>query len=189
MRVACGLLLVVGALLIQACSDNKGSSGPTFACRENTIGQKTARSGSVRTLAACTASPAPVVGDAIGGPEGTLFVQVTINPGTVTRGRRASVLVIVTNINGKPLQGRRVQLAPSAGQLDQTTGLTDVNGLFSTTLLVPCEVTPDTSIGVAAVVEGVTAQAAATVAPATAVTSSANDPCPPLAEPEPEPAV
>ena len=152
--------LVLAGILAQGCSDNNGRVTPTSA---------------------------QVTGDALGGtgPLSTLAVQVTINPGTIDRGRRASVLVIVSNVNGIPLAGRRVQLAPTNGRLDQTTGVTDAGGLFSTTLFIPCEVASGAQVSVAAVVEGVVAQAGATVAEATTATSAGNDPCPPL---EPEPA-
>lgn len=146
--------LVLAGILAQGCSDNNGRVTPTSA---------------------------DVTGDALGGPGGTLAVQVTINPGTIDRGRRASVLVIVSNVNGLPLAGRRVQLAPTNGRLDHTTGVTDAGGLFSTTLFIPCEVAPLAVVEVAAVVEGVVAQATASVAEATTATSGTNDPCPPPA--------
>lgn len=144
-------LVLAGILAAQGCSDNNGRVTPTTAT---------------------------LTGDGIGGPGGSLFVQVTINPGTITRGRRASVLVIVTSAHGIGLPGRQVQLAPSAGTLDATQGVTDANGLFSTFLFISCEVPSATVVGVAAVVEGVTAQATATVAPPTTFTSVSNDPCP-----------
>ena len=58
--VVFGLLLVVGTL-IQACSDNNGTVGPTFECSEITAAQGTAkgRSGTsnARSLAAWQAQP------------------------------------------------------------------------------------------------------------------------------------
>ena len=45
-RLVLGLLLMAGTL-IQACSDNNGSTGPTFACRENAVGAEPDGSGSV----------------------------------------------------------------------------------------------------------------------------------------------
>lgn len=155
-RPQTGLLVALVLAGILGCSDNNGRVTPTSA---------------------------DITGDAIGGPGGSLRVQVTINPGTIDRGRRGSVLVIVTNLNGIPLAGRRVQLAPTNGRLDQTTGVTDAGGLFSTTLFIPCEVLPGAEVSVAAVVEGVVALAAATVADATTATSLVNDPCPPPAAP------
>jgi hypothetical protein len=173
-----GLLLMAGTML-QACSDNNGNTGPVFECRE--------QKGGVKVLAQCTAGPAPVTGDGIGGPGGTVFVQVTVNPGTIDRGRRATVLTIVSNLNGFPLPGRRVFLAPSVGRLDATSGVTNSAGLFSTSLFIPCEVAPDTAVTISAVVDGVTATADLTVAPGQTSTSVANDPCPPLPVPQPEP--
>jgi hypothetical protein len=144
--VVLGLFL---AALTQACSDNNGTVGPTF-----------------------TATPVPVVGDAIGGPAGTLFVQVTVNPSTVDIGRRASVLVIATNTNGFAVSGRPVQLTATGGNLDATSGVTDANGLFATTMVVPC----GTLVGegsVTAIVQGAVSPPAAF----TAVTPATNDPC------------
>jgi hypothetical protein len=140
-----GALLLIGVSLT-ACSDNSGPSGPTF--------------------------PAKVTGDGIGGPVGSVFVQVIVNPGSVDRGRRGGVTVLVTNANGLPLAGRRVTLSPSAGRLDQTSGTTDANGTFSTTIFIPCEVS-DGTVTIIAVVEGATS----VPAPLTVVTSAGDDPC------------
>ncbi len=137
--VVLALLLVAGTL-IQACTDNDATTGPTFSCNENPIGRG-AGSGSVRSLAACPQSggPVPLVGDGIGGPEGTLFVLVTVNPASIEVGRRASVLTIVTNATGIGIPNRPVQLTASGGNLDATSGVTDSSGLFSTTIFVPCD--------------------------------------------------
>ena len=133
------VLLLVAGTLIQACTDNDATTGPTFSCNENPIGRG-AGSESARSLAACPqgGGPVPVVGDGIGGPAGTLFVQVTVNPGTIEVGRRASVLTIVTNANGIGIAGKPVQLTATGGNLDATSGVTDSSGLFSTTMFVPC---------------------------------------------------
>ena len=142
------VMLVLAAVLAQGCSDNSGRATPTSATS---------------------------TGDGIGGPGSvSLFAQVTVNPGTVDRGRRASVLVIVTNANGFPLAGRNVQLTTSLGRLDQTAGTTGADGLFSTTLFVPCEATANATGNVIAIVEGVTSGAGGAF---TAVTSATEDPC------------
>jgi hypothetical protein len=169
--MAFGLLLLTGAL-IQACSDNNGSTGPTFACRESASGQSQTRSGSARLAQGCQASPAPVIGDGAG-PLETL-VQVTVSPGTIDQGRRASVTVVATSTGGFRLTGQRdVILSTSLGSLDATSG-TMVDGVFRTTLFIPCE----TAVGagnVTAIVNG--ASSAATSGAFTVVTSIDNDPC------------
>src|SRR5262249_26328655 len=172
-----GVLLVTGAL-IQACTDNNGPAGPSFECHESTTGGKTTttRSGNVRSLAACTATPVPVTGDGIGGPSATIFVSVAVNPGTIEKGRRGTVLVSVTNQHGFAIANTAVQLASAGGNLDATSGTTDGNGLFSTTIFVPCD---STGAGkVTAIVSGVTGTGAFT-----AVTATENNPCPPPAAP------
>ena len=167
--VVLALLLVVGTL-IQACSDNNGTSGPTFSCNENLVGHG-AGSGSVRSLAACPQSggKVPVVGDAIGGPGGSLRVAVTINPGVIDLGRRGSVLVIVTNLHGIAVPDRPVQLTSTGGNLDATSGTTDDHGFFSTTISVPCDGKSGT---VTAIVDGV-----AGTGNFTAVAATENNPC------------
>jgi hypothetical protein len=133
-------LLVVG-MLAQACSDNNGSTGPTFACQETAVGQGK-KSGSVnaRSLNACTAPVSGVVNDI-----GDLLITVQANPGSTEPGRRVSIIVIVTNGNGavggsgQPLPGQRVFILASAGVVDGPTGTTDSQGIYSTTMLVRCE--------------------------------------------------
>jgi hypothetical protein len=95
-----------------------------------------------------------VTADAVGGPLGTLLVTVTVN----LAGERASVLVIVTNANGIALPGKTVLLSATGGNLDATSGVTGANGLFSTTMHVPCGVAGT----VTAIVEGVVSSAAFT---------------------------
>jgi hypothetical protein len=119
-------LVLVGAM-VQGCSDNNSR---------------------------VTATDSKVTGDAIGGPGGTLFVTVTVNPGVVDLGRRASVLVIVTNANGIGLPGKAVQLTAAGGNLDATSGVTGANGVFSTGMSIPCEATAGGGT-VVAIVEGV----------------------------------
>jgi hypothetical protein len=138
--------LLIGALLA-ACTDNRGPSGPPF--------------------------PAKVVGDAIGGPGGTISIQVSVTPGVVDRGRRASVEVFVTSINGAPLPNRRVSLSSAGGSFDQASGTTDGEGSFRTTIFVPCTVAAG-PYGITAVVEG---KSVVLEGAFTAATSTSNDPC------------
>jgi hypothetical protein len=101
-----------------------------------------------------------------------MFVQVTVNPGSIDIGRRGTVLVIVTNGNGFPLAGRNVQLTSSVGRLDQTSGQTNSGGTFSTTIFLPCEVPPGAGT-VTAIAEGVVSPGA----PFTAVIALTDNPC------------
>ena len=101
--------------LIQACSDNSGSTGPRFACREDALAESRTRSGSVRLAESCTATPAPIVGDANSGAVGRDHVTVAVSPGTVDIGRRASVLVVGTNKNGAKLTGTHDVVADRLG--------------------------------------------------------------------------
>lgn len=147
--VVFGLLLMAGTL-IQACSDNNGSTGPTFECREAKAGA------SSRTLAACTGSPAPTTG--FSNTSAEIKVVVAINPNTITPGRRAGVTAIVTNLNGQPLAGKVVKFSTDVGTLDLVTVVTNGAGLASTTLSVTAvDVTNaqgKTSATVTAFVEG-----------------------------------
>jgi len=172
-RLVFGLLLMAGTL-IQACSDNNGSTGPTFACRENASSQSPTRSGSVRLAESCTATPAPVVGDGTGGATGGIVVRVVVNPGTVDIGRRASVLVIATSKNGAKLGGvHDVVLTSSLGSLDSTSG-TLQNGVFTTTIFLSCDVAPATG-HVVAIVDGAPSDAEGGAF--SAVTATSNNPC------------
>ena len=141
-RLVFGLLLMAGAL-VQACSDNNGSTGPTFACREKTTSNVKAFN------ASCTASPAPVTGVANTNQDINIVVQAS--PASTEAGRRVSIIVIVTNGNaanvspgvtggsGQPLPGQPVFIIASAGVVDGPSGTTNAQGLYSTTLLVRCE--------------------------------------------------
>jgi hypothetical protein len=141
------LALLLAGILAPGCSDNSGRLTPTSAT---------------------------TTGDGIGGPGSTsLFVQVTVNPGSIDRGRRGSVLVIVSNANGIPLPGRNVQLSTSVGRLDATAGTTDGGGLFSTTIFIPCEAVAGFAGVVTAIVEGVVSSGGEF----TPVTAVADDPC------------
>jgi hypothetical protein len=171
-RMALGLLLLTGTL-IQACSDNNGSTGPTFACRESASGQSPTRSGSVRLAEGCPASPAPVIGDGSGSLG--VLLTVAVDPSTVDIGRRASVTVVATSTGGFRLSGQReVIVTTSVGSLDASSG-TMVDGVFRTTLFIPC--------GAAAGAGTVHATVSGAVSPATtgtftAVTAASNNPCP-----------
>jgi len=156
--VVLALLLAVGTL-IQACSDNNGTTGPTFSCNESPSGRGTS---SVRALAACpqAGGPVPVVGTGTGGPLGTLQVAVIV-PGTINLGTDAPVLVIVTNLNGVAVPGQSVQLGSTGGNLAAKSGKTDSSGSFATTISVQC---PSTGGSVTAIVSGVTGSGTFTAA-------------------------
>ena len=168
--VVLALLLVAGTL-IQACTDNNGTTGPTFACNESPRGDG---AGSVRALAACpqTGGKVPLVGDATGGPAGSLFVKVIVSPQVIDRGRRGSVLVNVTNLNGIGVPSKTVILTSAFGNLDAASGTTDDHGIFTTTMVVPCDITPGPG-SVSATVDGVTNSGLFAV-----VTATENNPCP-----------
>lgn len=117
----------MAGVLIQACSDNNGSTGPTFECREAKAGA------SARALAECTKSSAPSTGFANTSED--IRVVVGINPSTVTPGHeRVGVTASVRNKNGQPLAGKTVQFSTDVGSLDQTVGTTNAGGTFSTSL-------------------------------------------------------
>jgi hypothetical protein len=94
--------------LVQACSDNKGPAGPTLGSGQ--VGHADA-------------------------PE-QIVVQVAINPNTIELGRRAGVTVLATNLNGRPLENKHVQLSTSVGRLDRVDGFTDGLGKFVSFLLI-----------------------------------------------------
>jgi hypothetical protein len=173
--VVLALLLVAGTL-IQACTDNSNTTGPSFSCNENPIGRG-GGAGNVRSLAACPQSggPVPVVGDVTHDPvtgAPVLNVIVTVNPGVIDLGRRGSVVVVVTNVHGVAIPNQAVQLTSTGGNLDATSGTTNVNGVFSTTIFVPCDATsPGT---VVAIVDGQTS----TGGTFTSVAATTNSPCP-----------
>jgi hypothetical protein len=174
-RWVIGLLLMAGAL-IQACSDNNGSTGPTFACREGKAGTN------VKAFnASCTASPAPVTGVADSNADISIIVQAS--PASTEPGRRVSIIVIVTNGSattapgatggsGQPLPGKPVFIIASAGVVDGPSGTTNSQGLYSTTLLVRCEDTG--SITVNATSSGAVSPVGATI---TVTAATANTPC------------
>jgi hypothetical protein len=110
--------------LLQACSDNNGSTGPVFECRE--------QKGGVKVAAQCAGSPAPTTGFANTSAE--IRVQLGINPNTITPGRRAGVTAFVTNLNGQPLAGKIVRFSTDVGSLDKVAVETNSAGQASTTL-------------------------------------------------------
>ena len=193
------LLLVVGTL-IQACSDNNGTTGPTLSCNEMPV-----KSGNIRTLSACTSgtpgTPAPTTGFA--NTSADILIRVQANPASTEPGRRVGIVVIVTNGaagasggSGQPLPGLRVQVNTSTnagtafGQVDAPTGITDSNGIYTTTMLVRCsdaglterkvsvaEGTAATTITVDAFVNGASSAAGGTSATVTVTGQSSNPPC------------
>jgi Calx-beta domain len=104
----CLAVVLLAGLLSQACSDNKGPAGPTF--------------GSGQTGTADTAAD--------------IRVQVAVNPNTIRLGQRAGITVLATNTNGRPLQGRHVQVSTTVGRLDRVDGFTDAAGKFVTFLTI-----------------------------------------------------
>jgi hypothetical protein len=186
---ALGLLLVAG-LLIQACSDNEGTVGPSFECREE--------KGGPRVLAQCTASPAPTTGFA--NTSANILIRVSANPASTEPGRRVTITVFVTNAagvlggSGQPLAGKRVFVNTSTstaafGTVDSPSGVTDANGLYTTTMIVRCSdagiVTPPPSGGltvstvtVDAFVDGASSAATGTSATVSVTGTGGSPPCP-----------
>lgn len=159
--VVLGLLLVVGTL-IQACSDNNGTTGPTFECQQ--------QKGGVKVIAECAGSPAPTTGFANTSAE--IRVQVGVNPNAITPGRRAGVTAFVTNLNGQPLAGRKVQFSTTVGTLDKTVVETNSAGQASTTLsITPVDAANSgtTFATVTAFVDGALAEARVNYGAATAL--------------------
>jgi hypothetical protein len=128
------LAILALAALVQACTDNNGKApGPTF--------------------------PAGTAGFASTGAD--LRVQVAVNPNTIEVGRRAGITVLVTNLNGRGIQGKHVQLSTSAGALDVVDGFTDLDGKFVSFLKISASdtVAGQTSATITAFVEGATGTA------------------------------
>ena len=128
-------VLALVAMFVQACSDNKGPAGPTF--------------GADQTGHADTAAQ--------------IVVQVAVNPNTIELGRRAGITVLVTNTNGRPLEGRHVQLSTTAGRLDRVDGFTDSFGKFVSFLFADPANTAGGTATVTAFVEGATGAASVTI--------------------------
>jgi len=139
-----GLLLV--GVLLAACSVNKGPAGPQF------------RSG--QTGEADTSDQ--------------VRVQVAVNAGSIERGRRAGITVLVSNVNGRPLEGRLVQISTTQGQIDQVDGFTDSHGKFSTAIFFPCNLTAGITALIRAFSEG---SFNAEPVPITVAPDGINSPC------------
>ncbi|MGH7358521.1 MAG: hypothetical protein ACREJR_06895, partial [Candidatus Rokuibacteriota bacterium] len=136
-----GLLVLTGSLL-QACSDNNGTVGPTFQCQDK---HGETKKGGVKNLAECTA---PTTGFA--DTSSNILIRVSANPASTEPGRSVTITVLVTNGagqvgggSGQPLAGRRVFVSTSAappvgGQIDAPSGVTDANGIYRTSMIVRC---------------------------------------------------
>jgi hypothetical protein len=99
--------LVLAGTVAAGCSDNNGRATPSSA---DTTGFAN--------------SPADI------------NVQIGINPNTITPGQSAGVTAFVTNTNGLPLAGKKVQFSTSVGSVAQTVVTTNAAGQASTTLRV-----------------------------------------------------
>jgi hypothetical protein len=122
------VLLLVGGLFY-ACTNQEGTQGPSFPAGQ------TGHSDTAKDIR----------------------VQVAIHRAVVDVGDRVGITVLVTNTNGRPLQGLHVQLGISnnmPGKLDQVDGFTDPDGKFTTFLLCTDAGTKPTEI--TAFVEGAT---------------------------------
>src|SRR5262245_53331588 len=101
-HTATGILLLVGALSV-ACSNQSSNNGP--------------------------GNPAGLTGNADNPNQ--MLVRVAIHRAQVEVGDRVGITVLATNSNGRPLEGRHVQLSISnsgPGRLDQVNGFTDPDG-------------------------------------------------------------
>lgn len=136
-----GIWLLGASLLLaalgQACTDQSGSTGPTFPAGQT---------GQADTVSQTR-------------------VQVAVNPNQIELGRRAGITVLVTNnTSGRPLEGRQVQVSTSHGRLDTVDGVTGADGKFVTFLFAPCgSVTAGTAVTVTAFVEGASGSATVNV--------------------------
>lgn len=198
--VVLGLLLLTGSLL-QACSDNNGTVGPTFQCQDK---HGETKKGGVKNLAECTA---PTTGFA--DTSSNILIRVSANPASTEPGRSVTITVLVTNGagafgggSGQPLAGRRVFVSTSAtlpvgGTVNAPSGVTDANGMYTTTMIVRCvdagvavppvEPAPEepatgnavATVTVVAFVDGATSAAGGgTSATVTVTGPGANAPCP-----------
>lgn len=119
-------LLLLGAL-VQACTNQSGSSGPSHPAGQTGHADTTAQ----------------------------IRVQVSPHKAAVGLGEVLGITVLVTNLNGRPLEGRHVQLGitnAQAGRLTEVDGFTDVDGKFVSFLF--CET--DSAPEITAFVEGAT---------------------------------
>jgi hypothetical protein len=141
------VLLLAGGALVQACSNQTSGGGPSF--------------------------PSGTTGHADNPSQ--ITVRVAINANSIEFGRRAGVTVLVTNQNGRPLEGRHVQLSTTVGRLDTVDGFTDADGKFVSFLLITAldaaNVAGVTQAVVTAFVDGATGSAVVNFGPITATLS------------------
>jgi hypothetical protein len=135
------VLLLAGGALVQACSNQTSGGGPSF--------------------------PSGTTGHADNPSQ--ITVRVAINANSIEFGRRAGVTVLVTNQNGRPLEGRHVQLSTTVGRLDTVDGFTDADGKFVSFLLITAldaqNVAGVTQAVVTAFVDGATGSAVVNFGP------------------------
>jgi hypothetical protein len=135
------VLLLAGGALVQACSNQTSGGGPSF--------------------------PSGTTGHADNPSQ--ITVRVGINPNSIEFGRRAGVTVLVTNQNGRPLEGRHVQLSTTVGKLDVVDGFTDADGKFVSFLVITAldaaNVAGVTQAVVTAFVDGATGSAVVNFGP------------------------
>lgn len=90
-------------------------------------------------------------------------MQIAVNPGTIELGKQAEITVLATNLNGRPLAGRHVQLSTDVGTLSVVDGFTDGFGKFVSFLRITeldaRNAGGKTAATVTAFVEGATAEA------------------------------
>ncbi|MGH7318622.1 MAG: Ig-like domain-containing protein [Candidatus Rokuibacteriota bacterium] len=110
-----------------------------------------------------------------GSPAGGGVVLVTANPGSIELGRATTITVFVTTQTGVPIPGEPVVVSSDGGVLNPTSGVTDANGRFTTTLSLPCQggvPAGATTVTVTAFVQGVLVAGTVNIAAPTA-----NTPC------------
>jgi Big-like domain-containing protein len=125
-------LLVLGGF-VQACTNQSSSNGPSFPAGQTGTADTTSQ----------------------------LIIRVVAHRAQADVGDRIGLTVLVTNSNGRALEGRHVQLGITNGQvgrLDQVDGFTDADGKFVTFLFCNDAGAPV----VAAFVEGATSSVSVT---------------------------
>ena len=139
-------VLVLGGL-IHACSNQSSSSGPSFPAGQTGTADTTSQ----------------------------LILRVVAHRAQADVGDRIGLTVLVTNSNGRALEGRHVQMGITNGQvgrLDQVDGFTDADGKFVTFLFCNESGAPV----VAAFVEGATSSVTVTCGTPTASGTTAGTP-------------
>ena len=104
-----------------------------------------------------------------------IVIVVQAAPASIEPGRRASIIVIVTNGaggSGQPLPGQPVFILASGGIVDGPSGTTNAQGIYSTTLLVQCEDTGPITVNASS-----RGAVSATAASITVIPATANTPC------------